>query len=63
MRLIKGGNERLVEKVGEENSLWDRSVVQQRRLRVAKWPSASPLYHSEAFLFLLNHGTVKNYPG
>jgi hypothetical protein len=55
VRLVEGGRQRLVEEIRKENSLWYRGVVQQRRLRVAKWPSASPLYHSEAFLFLLTH--------
>jgi hypothetical protein len=53
--LIKGGDQRAIKEVRKENSLWYRDVVQQRRLRVAKGPSARPLYHAEAFLFLRNH--------
>jgi hypothetical protein len=36
VRLIERRDERAIEQVGEENSLWYRVVVQQRRLRVAK---------------------------
>ncbi len=55
VRLVERGDERAIDEGGKQNSLWYGMVVQQRRLRVAKGPSASPLYHSEAFLFLPTH--------
>ena len=56
VRLVERSDERLGDEVRKENSLCYRVVVQRQRLRVDKGSSASPLYHSGAFLFLPNHG-------
>src|SRR5438552_9431089 len=39
MLLIEGRNERFVNEVGEQNSLWYRAGVQRRRLRCRKTAS------------------------
>ena len=52
VRLIERRHHGSVEQIRKQNSLCYRFVVQTKRLRRGKGPSARPLYHGEAFVFL-----------